>query len=219
MREKYAKEELLDNNEGPIQHYRIQGLAERMVKSPENIKGTAKWFAVSYVITLGILFCAYPLSGLWQLMILDIFIAPGTGLLLLGIYSFFPSSHRKIDLDPELKKVTAIITDHYHVVEKGTDSEGGVCFETTYYTVYDCNYDGVHYKLEEANGGDLSGKRKNIGDKKVIYLDLKYPEKSVTEDELYYVENGSGCSSLIVVLFGAIWVGMFILAAILDVVK
>lgn len=218
MKGRYVKEELLDNYEGPIQYYTLQDYLQNRADSPDNTKRIVKGMAIAYIFTLGVLYCCYPLTRLVALMILDIFVAPGVYLLVMGVYSFFPSSHQKIELDPELKKVTAIVTDRYRLVEESThvDPEASRAWAVTYNTILDCTYKDVHYKLLRRDNGAIDVKTPEIGDKKTVYLDIIYPEKSVLEDDLLYAENGSVGASLFAVLFGFIWVGMFVLAAILE---
>ena len=110
----------VDFNKGPIQYYPIHDYAEYVVNSPQNAKKVAKYWAISYVTTF-LLYLILLFDGTNETELLSISVGtyPGMLLILSTVISFFPFTHHKtkIEIDPEKKIITAIVSDCYRSFE------------------------------------------------------------------------------------------------------
>ena len=207
-------------NKGPIQYYPLHDYAEYVVNSPQNAKRVAKYWAISYVITfLLYLILMFDGNNVMELFLISVGTSPGMTLILLIVMSFFPSTHHKtkIEIDPEKKIVTAIVSDYYRSFEGVRFNAEQNGFRTVYYTLLDCCYDGIRYRFErQSENSTINGKKPKKGDKMKLYLDVNYPERSLLAEDIAHVENGACLADRIFVLIiGIFWVSVPLWPAIL----
>ena len=209
-----------DFNKGPIQYYPLHDYAKYVVNSPQNANGMAKYWAISYVVTF-LLYMIFLFDGnnVMEQLFMSVFVSPGMLLILSTVISFFPSTYPKpkIEIDPEKKIITAIVSDCYRSFEgvRFNAEQNGI--RTMYYTIIDCCYDGIRYRFErQSENSTINGKKPKKGDKMKLYLDVNYPERSLLADDIAHVENGACLvDRIFVLIIGIFWISVPLWPAIL----
>ncbi len=209
-----------DFNKGPIQYYPLHDYAKYVVNSPQNAKRVARYWAISYVITfLLYMILLFDGTNVTELLLISVGTSSGMTLILLTVISFFPSTYPKpkIEIDPEKKIITAIVSDCYRSFEgvRFNAEQNGI--RTMYYTIIDCCYDGIRYRFErQSENSTINGKKPKKGDKMKLYLDVNYPERSLLADDIAHVENGACLvDRIFVLIIGIFWISVPLWPAIL----
>jgi len=175
-------------------------------------------FSLSFIFTAIVFKFAFDRRFVNSLII-SFLVSPGVSILVSGIFNFFPFAQTPIEFSSEKIKVDAKISNFYTTTEKTVYSHDKDTEEYTkwYHTDYDCCYDGIFYTLTRK--GDRSTvpiKKPKIGDAAEILLDVENPEESVIMDELISYQKGYISGGIFLIVFGLIWVGMFVVAIITD---
>lgn len=200
----------------PVREYTLKKLSDILIQTPEQKKKSLRItliiFLVSFIFTLIVMNITFD-EGFLYTLFPSFLVSPGVGLVITGILCLFPSAQVPVEFG------SAKISNFYTTTEKTVYSYGedSVQYSKWYYTDYDCYNDGIFYTLTRK--GDRSTvpiKKPKIGDAAEILLDVENPEESVIMDELISHQKGYISGGIFLIVFGLIWVGMFVVAIITD---
>ena len=123
-------------------------------------------------------------------------------------------SAKKLEYPKE--RLTATVTNTYRITENRHlqgYGENVMTQITSEYTVFEWYYEGVHYLLERKS--DISRftvSNPKINEKRIIFFDKKYPARSLMEDDIKEKKGIFG--GIFLILFGALWLGLFIMSLV-----
>lgn len=209
----------------PVREYTLKKLSDILIQTPEQKKKSLRItliiFLVSFIFTLIVMNITFD-EGFLYTLFPSFLVSPGVGLVITGILCLFPSAQVPVEFGSAKIKVNAKISNFYTTTEKTVYSYGedSVQYSKWYYTDYDCYNDGIFYTLTRK--GDRSTvpiKKPKIGDAAEILLDVEHPEESVIMDELISHQKGYISGGIFLIVFGLIWVGMFVISVLTGPIK